>query len=203
MAFHKQFAVAFALLSFPLASIADEATTGAEAEAQEVVSADAEVAEVTSAEQLIEVTLAELRTSQIEDTAEVILQHVNVRAVAEIVLGNFKKEISAEERTRFEVALDDLLRRTITANAEQFTGVDVRIIRADTRGRNAIVKTRVEAEGEDPYTLRWRLLNLKDEWFVIDLEFADLWLAIEQKAQVKAIMDRPGATIDDVIAELG
>ena len=45
-----------------------------------------------------------------------------------------------------------------------------------------------------------RELDAGDE---VDLEFSGGWLAIEQRAQIAAILDRPGADIDDVIAQFG
>jgi phospholipid transport system substrate-binding protein len=60
----------------------------------------------------------------------------------------------------------------------------------------------VEGNGS-PITLRWRVIERGGKWSVVDLEFAGLWLAIEQRAQVSAILDRPGADIEDVIATFG
>ncbi len=40
------------------------------------------------------------------------------------------------------------------------------------------------------------------EWKVVDVEVLGLWLAIEQRAQIAAIMDKPRATIDDAIDAL-
>jgi len=36
----------------------------------------------------------------------------------------------------------------------------------------------------------------------VDVEVLGLWLAIEQRAQIAAILDKPRATIDDAIAAL-
>lgn len=159
--------------------------------------------EITSAEQLIEVTISDLKTVEETQIAEALLAHVNTPALASFVLGKYKRSISAEDRARFTDAVDAYLHRQIENNADQIAGVDIEIVRSDKRGRDAIVTTRVEAEGEDPFNLRWRVVNREDQWFVVDLEFAGIWLAIEQQAQVKSILDRPGADIDDVIAQFG
>ena len=54
-----------------------------------------------------------------------------------------------------------------------------------------------------PLKVRWRVIERKGNWSVVDLEVAGIWLAIEQRAQVASILSRPGANIDDVIAQFG
>ena len=47
------------------------------------------------------------------------------------------------------------------------------------------------------------VIERKGAWSVVDLEVAGIWLAIEQRAQVASLLSRPGADIDDVIAQFG
>ena len=54
----------------------------------------------------------------------------------------------------------------------------------------------------DEMTVRWRVMERDGAWRVVDVEVSGLWLAIEQRAQIAAIMDKPHATIDDAIAAL-
>ena len=46
------------------------------------------------------------------------------------------------------------------------------------------------------------MIERNGEWRVGDVEVLGLWLAIEQRAQIAAILDKPRATIDDAIAAL-
>ncbi len=50
--------------------------------------------------------------------------------------------------------------------------------------------------------MRWRVLRRDGDWRLVDVEVHGMWLAIEQRAQIAAILDRPRATIDDAIAAL-
>ena len=72
----------------------------------------------------------------------------------------------------------------------------------DRNDKDSVVETRVTQEGEDPQTVRWRVIERNGEWRVVDVEVLGLWLAIEQRAQIAAILDKPRATIDDAIAAL-
>ncbi len=56
--------------------------------------------------------------------------------------------------------------------------------------------------GEAPETVRWRVINRNGSWRVVDVQAFGLWLAIEQRAQIAAILDQNGGSIDDVIASL-
>ena len=72
----------------------------------------------------------------------------------------------------------------------------------DRTETDSVVETRVTQKGEDPMTVRWRVMERGGAWRVVDVEVLGLWLAIEQRAQIAAILDKPRATIDDAIAAL-
>jgi len=84
-----------------------------------------------------------------------------------------------------------------------FTGADVTVVGSrDRSARDTIVTVQVTLPGEAPETVRWRLLDRGGAWKVVDVQVQGLWLAIEQRAQVAAILDRSGG-IDAAIARLG
>jgi phospholipid transport system substrate-binding protein len=64
------------------------------------------------------------------------------------------------------------------------------------------VETRIVPKDGEAMTVRWRVMQRENEWRVVDVEVLGLWLAIEQRAQIAAILDKPRATIDDAIAAL-
>lgn len=156
-----------------------------------------------TAEQIISDTAHEIIVSDRDNLAEAILDRMDVRAIARFTLGRHAKTIDAGKVDQYSDVFEDYLRRQIASNADKLQGVSMTVTKTVERNaRDVIVTTVVDANGER-LTLRWRMLRRGANWMVVDLEFSGIWLAIEQRAQISAILDRPGADIDDVIAQFG
>lgn len=154
-----------------------------------------------TAEALVSVAAMEISQSDRESVADAVLGNMDVTAIARFTLGRHGRTLDAETKDRFATAFEAYLRRQIVTHADQFSGVEMRVTKTlERNARDAVVTTVVERSG-DNVTLRWRVIERGGEWSVVDLEFAGLWLAIEQRAQISAILDRPGATIESVIAQ--
>jgi len=154
-----------------------------------------------SAEAVVAVAASEIVQSDREHIADAVVDHLDVDAIARFTLGRHGKSLDAGTKTRFAEAFEAYLRRQVVANADQITGADVKITKTLARNaRDAVVTTVTERAGET-IILRWRVIERGGKWAVVDLEFAGIWLAIEQRAQVSALLDRPGADIESVIAQ--
>ena len=134
---------------------------------------------------------------------EAFTRSIDVAAVARFALGKHARRVSPDEQARFTAALSEFLTDTFRENADKFRDADVEVLGSKDRSEtDSIVATRVTREGEEPMIVRWRVIEREGEWRVVDVEVLGLWLAIEQRAQISAILDRPRATIDDAIAAL-
>lgn len=156
-----------------------------------------------SAEALVSIAAQDIAQSEQTRIADTVMAHIDTAAIARFTLGRHGQALAAADKVRFAQAYEAFLRRQIEANAHQFSGVQVDVI--DTAARNArdaIVTTEIRGGG-DPLKVRWRVIERRGTWSVVDLEVAGIWLAIEQRAQVAAILGRPGADIEDVIAQFG
>lgn len=130
-------------------------------------------------------------------------ESIDVPAVARFTLGKHAKRISEEDSARFTAAFRKFIGSTFDKHNADFTNAEVKVIGSvDRSDRDSIVETRVKPPGKDEMTVRWRVMERDGEWRVVDVEVLGLWLAIEQRAQIAAILDRPRATIDDAIAAL-
>jgi phospholipid transport system substrate-binding protein len=134
---------------------------------------------------------------------EAFTRSIDIAAVARFALGKHARRVSADEQARFTEALSVFLSETFRDNADKFQEAEIVVLGStDRSATDSIVVTRVRPKGEDPMTVRWRVIERNGEWRVVDVEVLGLWLAIEQRAQISAILDRPRATIDDAIAAL-
>ncbi|MEZ5997665.1 MAG: ABC transporter substrate-binding protein [Hyphomonas sp.] len=128
---------------------------------------------------------------------------IDVPTVARFSLGKHVRRITPEDEARYTDAFRHYLANTYRSNVDKFENVDVQIVGSiDRSPTDSIVETRIRPEGKEPMTVRWRVIAREGEWRVVDVEFLGLWLAIEQRAQIAAILDRPRATIEDAIAAL-
>lgn len=152
---------------------------------------------------LVEQAANDLELAQGEAIADTVISYLNIDMIARFTLGQHVRSLSDQDVERFSTALDTFLRQQITRHASAAEDVSVEIIQTSARNaRDAIVVSRVTGFG-DPLTLKWRLIERGGTWSIVDLEVQGIWLAIEQRAQIDALLSRPGATIDDVIAQLG
>lgn len=159
--------------------------------------------DANSAEALVNAAAHDIAQSERARVADAVLSHIDTRAIANFTLGRHGRALAAADKERFADAFTEFLRRQIEANAHQFSGVEVNVINTAARNaRDAIVTTEVRND-RDSLRVRWRVIERDGKWSVVDLEVAGIWLAIEQRAQVASILSRPGADIEDVIAQFG
>lgn len=161
-------------------------------------------AERRSAEVFIAETAESAARSGGPELSRFVMDRLDVRRIARFSLGRYGRSVSADDYQRFEAAFENYLLRQLDDGAGLFDGVQTEIVTSVERSAgDVIVTTRVRLEQEGPQTVRWRTLDRGDGWRIVDVEVAGLWLAVEQRAQFAAILNRRGATIDDVIASLG
>lgn len=134
---------------------------------------------------------------------EAFRKSIDVPTVARFTLGKYANRISDADRARFTHAFDVFLASTYEEHQKDFADAKVQVIGSvDRTPTDSIVETRVSPKEGDTMTVRWRVVEREGEWRVVDVEVLGLWLAIEQRAQIVALLDKPRTTIDDVIAAL-
>ena len=128
---------------------------------------------------------------------------MDLDTVANFTLGKYARRVTDQERSRFADAFETYLLSSFEDQREKFRDAEITVTGSkDRTPTDSIVETRVVRPGEAPQTVRWRVIEKNGDWRVVDVEVLGLWLAIEQRAQIAAIMDRPRATIDDAINAL-
>lgn len=129
---------------------------------------------------------------------------IDTQRIARFALGRHVRTLEPGEIRRFVSAFDIYLGSVLDEHAGRFAGAEVEVMGSrDRSDRDSIVTTRITLPGEMPQTVRWRVLEVDGAWRVVDVEAFGLWLAIEQRAQLAAILDRRGTGIEDAIRALG
>lgn len=136
-------------------------------------------------------------------SSEELTELVDVNATARFTLGRHARSLAPEKVDAYADAFETFLETTFENHAHRFTGAEVTVVGSrDRNERDSIVTVQVEMPGQAPETVRWRVLDRGGEWKVVDVQVQGLWLAIEQRAQVAAILDRQ-RSIDAAIDRLG
>lgn len=132
-----------------------------------------------------------------------LIDRMDADAIARFTLGRHARSFTAADVARYSEALEAFLATMIERESGRFAGSDVEIIGSiDRSPSDSIVSTRIYKRDGQTDTIRWRLMARNNGWRIVDVEVAGLWLAIEQRAQIGAILGRRGASIDDAIAAL-
>lgn len=154
-----------------------------------------------AAEQVIETAADQLAEGRLD--SETLAETLDTPRIARFALGRHARAVEPGDLNRFTAAFETVLVETFDDHSQRFRGASIDVIGSvDRNERDSVVTTRVEMDGYDPQTIRWRLIERDGDWRVVDVEVAGLWLAIEQRAQITAILDRRGATLNDVLKSL-
>lgn len=160
---------------------------------------DAEAAK-TFIRELADETLGVLRQPEIEDQVrkeeftELLEKGVNTDYVSRFVLGRSWRTASAAERQEFV----DLFKRFLLANlTERLAGAydnhSFRVLSAVTAGRrDVLVRSEILRSQGPKLPIEWRVRKFGDHWQIIDIKAEGLSLAITQREEYSAVVQRKG-----------
>lgn len=131
-----------------------------------------------------------------------LLADVDVDGIARFALGKYFKRIEAAEYETYEDAFRTYLRGQMRDHLLRFAGGEMKVEDENQRGNQVIVETRVARADGETLDVNWRLRNSDAGWEVIDVEAMNVWLAIEQRAQFQAELDKSGGDMSALIATL-
>lgn len=128
-------------------------------------------------------------------------------AVSNFVIGRYAREFSEAELTEYRQVFRAYALAVYENELDRYRGESVEVIGSfDRTPRDTIVNTRIPREGGPAMDVRWRVLNRNGEFQVVDvalnIEGNLIWLAIEQRAQFLALLDRTNGSSEALIAKI-
>ena len=147
---------------------------------------------------------AEARTAKF---AEYMNEFTDLDAVSNFVIGKYARQFSEEELARYRKAFRDYALAVYENELDRYRGERVEVQGSvDRSPRDSIVDTRIPREDGQAMDVRWRVLNRNGEYQVVDVALNIdgnlIWLAIEQRAQFLALLDRTGGSVDALIGKI-
>jgi|YNPMSStandDraft_1061717.scaffolds.fasta_scaffold00798_2 phospholipid transport system substrate-binding protein len=175
------------LVSLPFAAAAPLAA------ATDLPSRAAEFIEARGAEVIAVIngpgTLEEKR----ERVAAILREAVDVRGVAQFVLGRHWRTATAPQRDAYLALFEELLVRTLSSRFGELNGASFTVSRAQMVSEDeAVVSTVVTRPNTPAVTLDWRVADIGGKPKIVDLVAEGTSLRITQRSEYSAVVQRSG-----------
>jgi phospholipid transport system substrate-binding protein len=147
---------------------------------------------------------AEERTATFNTYMDVF---ADIDAISNFVIGIYSRRFTPDELARYRKAFRTYALAVYETELDAYRGEAV-IVRnsVDRSPTDSIVNTYIRRQNRPDVDVRWRVLERNGQFQIVDvaLNFDGnlIWLAIEQRAQFLALLDRTNGSADALIAEI-
>ena len=142
-----------------------------------------------------------------EEFQVVMDQFANIDAVARFTIGKYSKRFTDEEMAAYLASFRAYALAVYEYYFNAYKGEEVDVTGSTDRNANdSIVDTTIIRADGAPMNVRWRVLNRRGQYQVVDIALSRdgnlIWLAIEQQAQFLSILDKSNGSADALIAKI-
>ena len=134
-------------------------------------------------------------------------QFANIDAVSKFVIGKYAKRFNPDELGRYQQAFRTYALAVYQNQLDDYRGNEVVVEGSTDRSpSDSIVDTTIARADGKNMDVRWRVLHRNGEYQVVDVALDIdgnlIWLAIEQRAQFLALLDRTNGSADALIDKI-
>lgn len=129
----------------------------------------------------------------------------DVNRICRFVLGRYARNISKEDLTEFKSLYEDIAVLTYAHLFASYAGQGFKVKRevGDPDDRYRMVLTEVQpGDGKPPIKLDWQIKVSGDSYAVVDIRVEGASMAITQREEYTAVLDKNGGDIADLLAQL-
>ena len=191
------------LVVIPLAAVA----AASPARAQDKPGPDIEAAKAFISD-LADKTITLLQSDQTNDEkqagfATLLEEGVNTDYVSRFVLGRNWNTATADQREQFRGLFKEYLLANLTERlAGQYDNQSFTVKNAVPAGtKDVLVRSEIQQASGQPLAIEWRVRQFGDKWQIIDIAAEGLSLAITQREEYGAVVQRKG--MDGLLSALG
>ncbi|QXM25574.1 ABC transporter substrate-binding protein [Elioraea tepida] len=128
-----------------------------------------------------------------ERVAAILREAVDVRGVAQFVLGRHWRTATAPQRDAYLALFEELLVRTLSSRFGELNGASFTVSRAQMVSEDeAVVSTVVTRPNTPAVTLDWRVADIGGKPKIVDLVAEGTSLRITQRSEYSAVVQRSG-----------
>ncbi len=132
-------------------------------------------------------------------------QVANVPSITRFVLGKYSRTITPAQYQQFSQVFRTYASSVYESRLDEYKGERFRVTGSQVRKPGDVVVNSVVEGGQlsQPRTVRWRVLrDNRQQWRIVDVEVAGIWLAITQQQDFVATIDNAGGNINVLINQL-
>ena len=134
-------------------------------------------------------------------------EFADMKLISGFVIGKYARRFSEDELARYRQAFSEYALTVYETELDKYRGESITVTGSTDRNpHDSIVDTIIlDADGNET-SIRWRVLNRHGAYQVVDVALNIdgnlVWLAIEQRAQFLALLDRTNGSADALISKL-
>lgn len=140
--------------------------------------------------------------SMISDFERMMDRYGDMPTISQSVLGPAARSASSRQLSEFADAFRFYMARKYGRRFREFIGGSVTVGGARDTGRYIEVMSTVDQRGEAPYEVSFRVWDRSGRPLFIDMLIEGVSLVISERAEIGAILDRNGGSIDATIRTL-
>lgn len=134
-------------------------------------------------------------------------EFANIDAVAKFAIGKYSKRFTPEEMDAYLITFRRYALVVYEYYFNAYRGKDVKVMGSTDRNANdSIVDTKIVRDDGREMDVRWRVLNRRGSYQVVDVALNTdgnlIWLGIEQQAQFISILDQSNGSSEALLRKI-
>jgi len=126
-----------------------------------------------------------------------------IEGIAKFVLGRYWRTITTDQRRRYLNAFEELIVKTYAARFEQYNGDSFRVTGERPDGEaGRLVESEINQSSGPPLKVQWRVREGSEGLKIVDILVEGVSLAVTQRSEFAAVVQRHGGSVDALIEEL-
>lgn len=122
--------------------------------------------------------------------------------IGRLVLGRYWRGATAEQQAEYQKLFQAFVIDAYGRRLDQYSGQTVRVVAATPAGDDTMVESYVDGGRSGPARLDWRVRPEGQGWRIVDLVVEGVSMAVTQRNEFSAVIDRGGGNIDALLADL-
>jgi ABC-type transporter MlaC component len=134
--------------------------------------------------------------------AALLNRYINLRAVANYALGNYRKKLPANRSDEFYDLVSNYTAALFVYYLEDFQGVRLDINSTTEQGRYTVIQSAIRTKAGGREQVRWRLVPAGNAFRVQDVNLKGVWLTISMKDRFTKVLSKSKGDFEPLFAEL-
>ena len=131
-------------------------------------------------------------------------ENADLKAIGKFTVGRAWREASEDDQAAFLSAFEAYVASTFAEQLDAYSGEQLNLGRTVNLGKKGlIVYSKVQqSSGQPPLSIDWRVKDRSGTLKIIDITVENVSMALTQRSEFKAVLDRNGGKLGSVTAEL-